>query len=98
MSHEAYRRTDGNRELCGVYFLFEGGTYSSYCECPLADDPDKACCDIVARKKYGDIWRTPAAEGQTEQAAYEHLLKNKRTGNQVTELDFRLYFCCSRRL
>ena len=67
---------------CGMYFLLEAGKYSSYCERPLEDDPEKTCRDVGARKKYGDKCKTDPvwlAYNRAYKTHYARYMKKKMT-------------------
>lgn len=67
---------------CRMYFLLEGGKYSSYCERPLKSEPDKTCRDVGARKKYGDKCKTDPvwlAYNRAYKAHYARCMKKKMT-------------------
>ena len=65
-----------------MFFLLEAGKYSSYCERPLEDDPEKACRDVGARKKYGDKCKTDPvwlAYNRAYKTHYARYMKKKMT-------------------
>lgn len=67
---------------CGRYFLLAGGKYSSYCDSPLPDDPQKTCRSIGAKKRYGSkcksdpVWLT---YNRAYKAHYARYMKGKMT-------------------
>lgn len=67
---------------CGRYFLLAGGKYSSYCDTPLPDDPQKTCRSIGAKKRYGSkcktdpVWLT---YNRAYKAHYARYMKGKMT-------------------
>ena len=73
---------------CGRYFLLSGGKYSSYCERPLKDEPDKTCREIGARKRYDDKCRTDPvwlAYNRAYKAHYARYMKKKMTTAQFEQ-------------
>ena len=73
---------------CGMYFLLEGGKYSSYCERVLKDDPDRTCRDVGARKKYDDKCKTDPvwlAYNRAYKAHYARYMKKKMTASEFEE-------------
>ena len=67
---------------CGQYFLLTGGKYSSYCERPLPDDPEKTCRSVGAKKRYGSkckndpVW---LAYNRAYKTHYARYMKGKMT-------------------
>ena len=67
---------------CSKWFLLPHGKYSDYCENPLADDSNKTCRDVSARKKYDDKCRTDPiwlAYNRAYKAHYARFMKKKMT-------------------
>lgn len=70
---------------CGRYFLLTGGKYSSYCERPLPEEPDRTCRSIGAKKRYGSkcrndpVWLTYNRAYKTHYARY---MKGKMTAEE----------------
>ena len=67
---------------CGKYFLIRGGWYYTYCDNPLADEPDKTCRDVGSKHRYADkckndpIWQT---YNRAYKAHYARYMKKKMT-------------------
>ncbi len=67
---------------CGEFFLIQSGKYMSYCDNPLADDKNKTCRDVGAKRKYDDkckndpIWQT---YNRAYKAHYARYMKKKMT-------------------
>ncbi len=67
---------------CGKWFLIEAGIYSDYCENPLAEDKNKTCRMVSARKKYDTkckedpIWNI---YNKAYKAHYARIAKKKMT-------------------
>lgn len=85
LSRDCIPKRCGN---CGMYFLLDGGKYSSYCERPLKDDPEKTCRDVGARKRYDDKCRTDPvwlAYNRAYKAHYARYMKRKMTVSEFEE-------------
>ncbi len=67
---------------CGKYFLIRGGWYYTYCDNPLADEPDKTCRDAGSKHRYAEkckndpIWQT---YNRAYKAHYARYMKKKMT-------------------
>lgn len=67
---------------CGKYFLIRGGWYYTYCDNPLADEPDKTCRDVGSKHRYAEkckndpIWQT---YNRAYKAHYARYMKKKMT-------------------
>ena len=71
-----------------MYYLLEGGKYSSYCERVLKDDPDRTCRDVGARKKYDEKCKTDPvwlAYNRAYKAHYARYMKKKMTASEFEE-------------
>ena len=73
---------------CKQYFLIAAGRYNNYCERPLAEDEDKTCRDVGARRKYDDKCRDEPvwlAYNRAYKTHYARLAKKKMTKAQFEE-------------
>lgn len=67
---------------CGKYFLIKGKWYYTYCDKPLADDPDKTCRDVGSKRSYDNkcktdpVWQT---YNRAYKAHYARYMKKKMT-------------------
>lgn len=73
---------------CGKYFLIRGGWYYTYCDNPLADEPDKTCRDVGSKHRYSEkckndpIWQT---YNRAYKAHYARYMKKKMTVSEFEE-------------
>ncbi len=73
---------------CGKYFLIRGGWYYTYCDNPLADEPDKTCRDVGSKHRYAEkckndpIWQT---YNRAYKAHYARYMKKKMTVAEFEE-------------
>ena len=73
---------------CGRFFLIHAGKYFSYCDTPLADEPDKTCRDVGARRRYDDkckndpVWQT---YNRAYKAHYARYMKKKMTVSEFEQ-------------
>lgn len=72
---------------CGMFFLLEAGKYSSYCERPLEDDPEKTCRDVGARKKYGDKCKTDPVWLVYNRAYKTHYARYRKKKMTIAEFE-----------
>ncbi len=73
---------------CGKYFLIHGSWYYTYCDNPLADEPDKSCRDVGSKRSYekkcknDPIWQT---YNRAYKAHYARYMKKKMTVSEFEE-------------
>ncbi len=73
---------------CGKYFLIRGSWYYTYCDRPLADEPDKTCHDVGSKHRYAEkckndpIWQT---YNRAYKAHYARYMKKKMTVAEFEE-------------
>lgn len=87
--HGLAHRVFPNRcKNCGRFFLLAGGTYTDYCDRPLAGDGTKTCRDVGSRKKYDEKCRTDPvwlAYNRAYKAHYARYMKKKMTTAQFEQ-------------
>ncbi len=73
---------------CGKFFLIRGAWYYTYCDKPLADEPNKTCRDVGSKRRYDDkcknnpVWQTYNCAYKAHYARY---MKKKMTIAQFEE-------------
>ncbi len=73
---------------CGKFFLIRGAWYYTYCDNPLADEPNKTCRDVGSKRRYDDkckndpVWQT---YNRAYKAHYARYMKKKMTIAQFEE-------------
>lgn len=73
---------------CGRYFLIRSGKYLNYCDTPIADEPDKTCKNVGAKRRYDDkckndpIWQT---YNRAYKAHYARYMKKKMTVSEFEQ-------------
>lgn len=73
---------------CGKYYLIHGGWYYTYCDNPLADEPDKTCRDVGSKRRYDEkcktdpVWQT---YNRAYKAHYARYMKKKMTVAEFEE-------------
>jgi len=73
---------------CGKFFLIRGSWYYTYCDNPLADEPNKSCRDVGSKRRYDDkcknnpVWQT---YNRAYKAHYARYMKKKMTVSEFEE-------------
>lgn len=73
---------------CGKYFLIRGKWYYTYCDKPLANEPDKTCRDVGSKRSYDKkcktdpVWQT---YNRAYKAHYARCMKKKMTISEFEE-------------